>query len=120
MYWICPKDQGCRGVRIERADGGRAINQAATIGFSANLPYATRRCETFAAYLFGQQELLNDQFGSAPSEGHGSDPTGSTDARPQTAGFYVYEEMPHAGKKTGITGRGLEGLTDSVLKVFGV
>ena len=32
----------------------------------------------------------------------------------------IDEEMPHAGKKTGITGRGLEGLTDSVLKVFGV
>ena len=57
--------QGCRGVRVEPATGGRAINQAATIAFSANLPYSTRRCETFAAYLFGQKELLNDIFGSA-------------------------------------------------------
>jgi hypothetical protein len=49
----------------------------------------------------GKQELLNDNFSGTP-------------------GFYVYEEMPHAGKRTGITGRGLEGLTDSLLKVFGV
>lgn len=37
--------QGGRGARVVPAVGGRAINQAATIGFSANLPYATRRCE---------------------------------------------------------------------------
>lgn len=93
--------QGCRGVRIERADAGRSINQAATIGFSANLAYSTRRCETFGAYLLGKQELLNDTFSGEN-------------------GFYVYEEMPHFGKKTGVTGRGLEGLTDSLLKVLGI
>jgi hypothetical protein len=93
--------QGCRGVRIEKADSGRSINQAATIGFSANLSYATRRCETFGAYFLGKQELLNDTF-----KGEN--------------GFYVYEEMPHYGKKTGLTGRGLEGLTDSLLKVLGI
>lgn len=103
--------QGCRGVQVEPATGGRAINQAATIAFSANLPYSTRRCETFAAYLLGQQELLNDCFGSARS-------AGVSDAR--DAGFFVYEEMPHAERKAGITGRGLEGLFDSVLKVLGV
>jgi len=93
--------QGCRGVRIEKADSGRSINQAATIGFSANLSYATRRCETFGAYFLGKQELLNDTFKGEH-------------------GFYVYEEMPHYGKKTGLTGRGLEGLTDSLLKVLGI
>lgn len=103
--------QGCRGVRVEAATGGRAINQAATIAFSANLPYSTRRCETFAAYLLGQQELLNDCFGSAGRDGTGN---GRED------GFFVYEEMPQADRKVGITGRGLEGLTDSVLKVLGV
>jgi len=107
--------QGCRGVRIERADGGRAINQAATIGFSANVAYATRRCETFVAYLTGRQALLNDCFGERASAVAGP---GAADAAPE--GFYVYEEMPHVGKKAGITGRGLEGLTDSLLKVFGV
>lgn len=92
--------QGCRGIQIERADAGRSINQAATIGFSANLAYSTRRCETFSAYLFGKQALLNDHF----SGGHG---------------FFVYEEMPHSGQSKGI-GRSLEGLADSLLKVLGV
>jgi hypothetical protein len=93
--------KGCRGVRVEAAGNGRSINQAATIGFSANLTYATTRCETFGAYLMGKQELFNDSFGG----GHG---------------FYVYEEMPHGGQKTGLFGRGIEGLTDSLLKVLGV
>lgn len=93
--------KGCRGIRVEKAGTGRRINQAATIGFSANLDYSTTRCETFASYLMAKQDLLNDSFAGAP-------------------GFYIYEEMPHFGKKTGIAGRGLEGFTDSVLKVFGV
>ncbi len=93
--------KGCRGVRVERADQGRSINQAATIGFSANLAYSTLRCETFGAYLMGRQELFNDHFGGGP-------------------GFYVYEEMPHGGARTGLFGRGVEGLADSVLKVLGV
>lgn len=103
--------QGCRGVRVEPAAGGRAINQAATIAFSANLPYSTRRCETFAAYLLGRQELLNDCFGSTRGAGV---------IEERDAGFFVYEEMPHAERKAGVTGRSLEGLTDSVLKVLGV
>lgn len=93
--------KGCRGVRVEKADNGRSINQAATIGFSANLAYSTTRCETFASYLMGKQELFNDNFAGGP-------------------GFYVYEETPHFGKKAGITGRGIEGVTDTVLKVFGI
>ena len=102
--------QGCRGVQLERADGGRAINQAATIAFSANLAYSTRRCETFAAYLLGQQELLNDCFDCSRDDALG----------PQGIGSIVYQQVPYAGRRTGITGRGLEGLTDSMLKVFGV
>lgn len=92
---------GCRGVRVEPTGRGRSINQAATIGFSANVAYSTLRCETFGAYLLGRQELFNDNFGGSP-------------------GFYVYEEMPHGGGKTGLFGRGLSGFADSVLKVFGV
>ena len=103
--------QGCRGVQVEPAAGGRAINQAATIAFSANVPYSTLRCETFVAYLRGQQELLNDCFGSTQGAGG---------SKARNSGFFVYEEMPHADRKAGITGRGLEGLTDSVLKVLGV
>lgn len=93
--------KGCRGVRFEQAGKGRSINQAATIGFSANLAYSNTRCETFASYLMGKQELFNDKFAGGN-------------------GFYFYEETPHFGKKTGITGRGLEGVTDSILKIFGI
>ena len=93
--------KGCRGIRVEHAGNGQAINQAATIGFSANLAYSTTRCEPFASYLMGKQELFNDKFSGGP-------------------GFYVYEEMPHFGKKTGLFGRGIEGIFDSFLKVFGI
>ncbi len=93
--------KGCRGIRIESAGGGRLINQAATLGFSANLDYANTRCETFVSYWSGKEDLFNDLF------------TGDS-------GVYVYEEMPDLKRTTGITGRGLEGFTDAVLKVFGV
>lgn len=93
--------QGCRGVRLEKASDGRSIDQGQTVGFSANLDYAPRRSETFGAYLLGTRSLFNDSFAGGP-------------------GFYVYEEMPYLGKKSGITGRGLEGLTDGLLKVFGI
>ena len=93
--------KGCRGVRVEPAAGGRLVNQAATLGFSANALYSVSRCETFVAYWRGIEELFNDQFNGADA-------------------VYLYEEMPDLHRKAGITGRGLEGFTDSVLKVFGV
>lgn len=93
--------KGCRGIRIESAGRGRLINQAATLGFSANLDYANSRCETFVSYWSGKEDLFNDLF------------TGGS-------GVYVYEEMPDLKRTTGITGRGLEGFTDAVLKAFGV
>lgn len=93
--------KGCRGIRIESAGMGRLINQAATLGFSANLDYANTRCETFVSYWIGKEDLFNDLF------------TGES-------GVYVYEEMPDLKRTTGITGRGFEGLTDAILKVFGV
>lgn len=93
--------QGTRGVVLELAGNGRGINQAATIGFSAGLDYKTRRSEPFGAYLMGKQELFYDSF--AGSEGS-----------------FLYEEMPREGQKTGIWGRGLTGLSDAALKVFGI
>lgn len=93
--------KGCRGARIEAANNGRRINQAGTMGFSANLLYSTTRCETFAPYLMGEQELLQDSFTGA-------------------SGYYVYEETPNFGRKPGLAGRGLEGVFDSLLKVFGL
>ncbi|MBM3392785.1 MAG: hypothetical protein FJY34_12565 [Betaproteobacteria bacterium] len=93
--------KGCRGIRVEPSGTGRRVNQAATIGFSANAKYSTYRCDTFASYLFGKQELLNDSFAG-------------------DVGFYIYEEMPNRDRRTGVAGRGLEGFTDSVLKIFGI
>jgi uncharacterized protein (AIM24 family) len=93
--------QGCRGVRIEPSGSGRSIDQNATMGFSASLAYRPRRTETFGAYMLGVNGLFNDSFAGGP-------------------GYCVYEEMPYAGKRSGITGRGLEGLTDALLKVVGI
>ncbi len=95
--------KGCRGVRSEEPQPGlaRLINQSATLGFSANLDYRTTRCETFVAYLRGKEDLFNDLFGGGP-------------------GRFVYEEMPAGGRRGGITGRGLEGLADAILKAFGI
>jgi hypothetical protein len=93
--------KGCRGIRIEPVNAGRAINQAATLGYSANLQYAVSRCETFYPYLTGSQELFNDRFSGQP-------------------GYCIYEETPHPNANTGVTGRGIEGVIDSVLKVFGI
>lgn len=93
--------KGCRGVRVERADAGRSINQAATMGFTANLGYASQRCETFFGYFRGKQPLLHDSFAGAP-------------------GWCIYQEMPHAGGRYGVTGRRLEGVTDAFLQAVGI
>jgi uncharacterized protein (AIM24 family) len=95
--------KGCRGVRAEQPEPGRPrlINQSATLGFSANLDYRNTRCETFVPYLRGREDLFNDAFGGGP-------------------GWFVYEEMPAAQRRTGLTGRGLEGVFDPVLKAFGI
>ena len=95
--------RGCRGVRSEAPlpNQPRLINQAATLGFSANLEYRTVRCETFVPYLRGHEDLFNDLFAGSP-------------------GWFVYEEMPARDRRSGVTGRGLEGLTDAVLKAFGI
>jgi hypothetical protein len=92
--------KGCRGVRVEAAEEGRSLSPAATIGFSANLRYSSRRCPTLYAYLSGQQPLLNDSF------------AGGT-------GYYIYQEMPYE-RRRGFFGRGLEGLLDAVLKPMGI
>ena len=95
--------KGCRGVRAECPEAGQArlLNQNATIGFSANLAYSTTRCETFWAYFSGKEDLFNDQFSGE-------------------FGMYLYEEMPGAKRRSGLTGRGLEGVIDAALKAFGI
>jgi uncharacterized protein (AIM24 family) len=95
--------KGCRGVRAEQPEPGRPrlINQSATLAFSANLEYRNTRCETFVSYLRGKEDLFNDLFAGGP-------------------GWFVYEELPAAGRRTGLGGRGLEGVADAALKAFGI
>jgi hypothetical protein len=93
--------KGCRGIRIEQAGSGRSIDQSATIGFCAHLAHAVTRCETFPPYLFGNHSLFDDKFSGGP-------------------GFYVYEEVSDLGRKARIGGRGVEGILDSLLKIFGI
>ena len=93
--------QGGRGVRLERARAGRGINQASMIGFSAGLAYSVRRSEAFGAYLMGRQELFNDSFDDGE-------------------GCYLYEILPREQSRGGIWGRGLRGLGDATLKIFGI
>lgn len=93
--------KGSRGVRVELAGQGRLISQSSTLGFSANLDYSTVRCETFFPYYRGKSALLLDRFEGGP-------------------GYYVYDETPRGGKHSNFIGRGLEGMTDAVLKVFGI
>jgi hypothetical protein len=93
--------EGARGVRLEQAGGGRGVNQAAMIGFSAGLAYAVARSETFGAYLLGKQALFNDSFQS-------------------DAGFHLHEEMPMEARKGGLWRGGLRGLGDAALKVVGL
>ena len=93
--------EGTRGVRLEPAGSGRGINRAATLGFSAGLAYSVSRGEAFGAYLLGKQELFNDSFRDGP-------------------GYYLYEEVPRLGTRGGLWGRGLRGLGDAALKLFGL
>lgn len=93
--------RGCRGVRIEPVSDGNSIEQVSTVGFSANLSYSATRTETAMAYLTGKKGLLRDRF------------CGQT-------GFFIYEEMPDPSKRAGLTGRGIEGVSDAVLKLFGI
>lgn len=93
--------KGTRGVRVEPAGQGRVISQFATLGFSSHLHYATIRSETFWPYYQDKTPLLQDKF-----DGEN--------------GYYIYDETPRFGKRGGFFSRGLEGLTDAVLKVFGI
>jgi len=93
--------KGTRGVRVESAGQGRIISQFATLGFSSHLHYATVRSETFWPYYQNRTPLLQDKF-DGPN------------------GYYIYDETPRFGKRGGFFSRGLEGLTDAVLKVFGI
>ncbi len=93
--------RGCRGVRMERAAGGRTIGQDATLGFSAHARYATVRAEPFLPYLQGRQPLFHDSF------------EGST-------AWFLYEEVPRNAQASRRGSNPLEVLLDAVLKAFGI
>ena len=93
--------KGRRGVRMEAAGGGRLIDQAATLGFDASVPWSNTRCETFVPYWLGKDRLFNDRFGGID-------------------GSYVYEERPLDRRGNLLLGRGLEGMSEAVLKLFGI
>jgi len=92
--------KGCRGVRVEPATSGRTVNQAATLGFSANLNYSVARNETFWSYYFGERELFNDSWAGD--------------------GCCVHAETPNPGDRSGLFGRGIQGIVDTFLKIFGI
>jgi hypothetical protein len=92
--------RGNGGVNVGIVDEDVLINQAATLGFSANLAYGVNRCENFHAYSSGKKELFDDRFSSGP-------------------GFYVQEVNPIL-----VTGGPLQQpwivLINAILKAFGL
>ena len=95
--------KGCRGVRAGEVtvENPRMQDQCATLGFTANLEYSSIRCETFIDYLRGRDGLFNDRFANA-------------------TGYHFTEEIPDPRRKTGLFGRGVEGIIDGFLKGFGI
>ena len=72
--------KGNNGIEVDPASAGASLNQAATLGFSANLRNSVSRCETFYSYYSGKMALLNDRFSCGP-------------------GFYLHEVSPGKGPK---------------------
>ncbi len=91
--------KGGRGVRIEPAERGRIVSEGQILGFSHNLAYSVIRSETFWPYFWGREALLKDRVEAG-------------------RGVLLIEEAPLAAR-SGIR-RGLAGMADAMLKVFGV
>lgn len=92
--------KGGRGVRVEAAEQGRVFGQDQLVGFSANLAYAVTRTETFWPYFLGREQLLKDRV--MPGDG-----------------VLIIEEAPLTARR-GKVRRGLEGMIDAGMKVFGM
>ena len=93
--------RGCRGVRVEVADGERAVRQDATLGFSTSLRYSTARSNPAMPYLRGQADLFIDRISGA-------------------GGWIAYEVVPRKGRQPGKITSGLEGGIDAVMNAFGI
>jgi hypothetical protein len=92
--------KGGRGVRVEAAEQGRVFGQDQLVGFSADLAYAVTRTETFWPYFLGRQQLLKDRVMAGQ-------------------GVLIVEEAPLTARR-GEVRRGLEGMIDAGMKVFGM
>lgn len=92
--------KGGRGVRVEPVEKGRIFAQSQLIGFSADIPYAVVRTGTFWPYFLGREPLLKDRV-----EGD--------------YGVLIVEEAPLTSRKGEMT-RGIEGLLDAGMKLFGM
>jgi len=92
--------RGNGGVRVGNSKAGVSINQAATLGFSANLRYGVSRCEPFYAYSSGKKELFEDSFSMGP-------------------GYYVQEVSPVL-VEGGPLRRPWEVAINAFLKAFGL
>lgn len=92
--------KGGRGVRVEPVERGRIFAQSQLIGFSADIPYAVVRTGTFWPYFLGREPLLKDRV-----EGD--------------HGVLIVEEAPLTSRKGEIK-RGIEGLLDAGMKLFGM
>ncbi|WP_236613022.1 hypothetical protein [Sphingobium quisquiliarum] len=92
--------KGGRGVRVEPVEQGRVFGQDQLVGFSADLAYSVTRTETFWPYFFGRQQLLKDRVLAGK-------------------GVLIVEEAPFTARR-GEVRRGLEGMIDAGMKVFGM
>lgn len=93
--------KGARGVRVEPAERGRVFGQDQLIGFSADLAYAVTRTETFWPYLLGREPLFKDRVAGG-------------------GGMLVLEEAPLALRGGAARRRGIEGMIDAGMKLFGM
>jgi len=93
--------KGARGVRVEPAQRGRIFGQDQVVGFTTDLAYSVTRNETFWPYFIGREPLLKDRVAAGE-------------------GVLIIEEAPMAGRGAGQVRRGIEGVIDAAMKVFGL
>lgn len=92
--------KGGRGVRVEAAEQGRVFGQNQLVGFSADLAYSVTRTETFWPYFLGREQLMKDRVMAGE-------------------GVLIIEEAPLTAGCSDVR-RGLEGMVDAGMKVFGM
>lgn len=92
--------QGRGGVNAEDAGRSRMIDKRLTLGFDAGLGYGAARSASFLPYLKGQASLFNDRYDGV--------------------GKYLYEVRATGAGNGSIWGRGLKGIGDAILNVFGI